>query len=111
MLLGIILIGAGLQALPSIHGCTEGLMQGQGMHSAGNTVRYTGHGVNTGGLQAHSVGPEYPYTIIGVQRGAEGALRWAVMDTRNAQISVDKATYKECEIELYSLKLRNMMHS
>lgn len=24
-------------------------------------VKYTGHGKNTGGLQQHSVGPEYPF--------------------------------------------------
>ena len=74
-------------------------------------VEYLGHGTGTGGLQAHSIGWEYPYTIIGVQRGPEGSLRWAVMDTRNGQIGVDKATYKACEIEVASLKLRNMMNS
>lgn len=85
-------------------------MQQPQLQGRGNEVRYMGHGANTGGLQAHSVGPEYPYTVIGVQRGPDGPLRWAVMDTRNGQIGVDKATHKECEIEIYSLKVRNMMH-
>ena len=80
------------------------------LQGKGNEVRYMGHGANTGGLQAHSVGWEYPYTVIGVQRGPEGALRWAVMDTRNGQIGTDKATQRECSIEIASLKIRNMMH-
>ena len=74
-------------------------------------VQYLGHGNGTGGLQAHSIGWEYPYTVIGVHRGAEGALRWAVMDTRNGQIGADKATHRECTIEIASLKIRNMMNS
>jgi len=86
-------------------------MQKPQLRGKGHEVRYTGHGNDTGGLQRHSIGPEYQYTIIGVQRGPEGALRWAVMDTRNGQIGADKATHRECEIEVYSLKLRNMMHS
>lgn len=85
-------------------------MQKPSLRSKGNTVEYKGHGVGTGGLQAHSIGWEYPYTIMGVQRGPEGALRWVVMDTRNGQLGADKATHKECEIEIASLKIRNMMH-
>ena len=86
-------------------------MQKPQLQSKGSTVQYLGHGKGTGGLQAHSIGWEYPYTVIGVQRGPEGALRWAVMDTRNSQIGADKATHRECTIEIASLKIRNMMHS
>lgn len=37
---------------------------------------YTGHGVNTGGLQAHSIGDEYPY--LPYMRGNS----WRILDTR-----------------------------
>lgn len=86
-------------------------MQKPQIKSKGSPVQYLGHGKGTGGLQAHSIGWEYPYTVIGVQRGQEGALRWAVMDTRNGQIGADKATQRECTIEIASLKIRNMLHS
>lgn len=113
MLTGLMMMGVGVQAQATMQQCIESQvvdMQKPMLRGKGHEVKYTGHGVNTGGLQAHSIGWEYPYTVIGVQRGPEGALRWAVMDTRNGQIGVDKATHKQCEIEIASLKLRNMMH-
>lgn len=114
MLLGVYLsVGVALATLQREQLCLEQQvmnMQKPQLQSKGATVQYLGHGKNTGGLQAHSVGWEYPYTVIGVQRGPEGALRWAVMDTRNGQIGADKATQRECTIEIASLKIRNMMH-
>ena len=106
-------VGVGLTLLA--HKQTQQCMERKEIKMAqtqgkGNEVRYMGHGANTGGIQAHSIGWEYPYTVIGVQRGPEGALRWAVMDTRNGQIGTDKATQRECSIEIASLKIRNMMH-
>lgn len=32
-----------------------------------NNLEYTGHGINTGGLQEHSIGDDYPFTVIGTQ--------------------------------------------
>lgn len=114
-MLGLV-VGAGLTIIAlqqTQQQCMErkviGMEQPQ-LQGKGNGVRYMGHGANTGGLQAHSIGWEYPYTVIGVQRGPEGALRWAVMDTRNGQLGADKATQRECTIEIASLKIRNMMH-
>lgn len=40
---------------------------------------YSGHGADTGGLQAHSIGPIFPHAIIGV--GLDGG--FAVLDGRN----------------------------
>lgn len=108
------MLAVATQANATMQGCLEQQvmdMQKPQLQSKGNTVQYLGHGKGTGGLQLHSIGAEYPYTIIGVQRGPEGALRWAVMDTRNGQIGADKATQNECMIEIASLKIRNMMHS
>jgi len=73
-------------------------------------VQYQGHGKGTGGLQRHSVGAEYPYTIIARQSGPEAPLRWHVMDTRTGHESKGFSTHKAAEIEIASLKLRNMMH-
>lgn len=40
-------------------------------------VAYSGHH-GTGGLQAHSIGPEYPHVIFGV--GGEGPTKWAFIN-------------------------------
>lgn len=70
-----------------------------------NQVQYTGHGANTGGLQMHSIGDNYPYTIAGFLDG------YAVFDTRTSNTGVHRRTYREAELDLYSLKIRNLMHS
>lgn len=74
-------------------------------------VQYTGHGANTGGLQRHSVGAEYPYTVMGVASRLEAPTEWVVVDTRTGNRSTPSKTYREAEIKLYGLKLRNLMHS
>lgn len=72
-------------------------------------TQYTGHGDNTGGLQRHSVGPLYPYTII--QKGCPDALQHVAFDLRTGKEGTPRRTYKEAELDVHSLKLRNMMHS
>jgi hypothetical protein len=74
-------------------------------------VRYTGHGVNTGGLQGHSVGSDYPYMIVGVQDRYEAPTRYRVMDTRNSRMSDAFPTQQRAIIEMASLRVRNCMHS
>lgn len=74
-------------------------------------ARYTGHGANTGGLQGHSVGSDYPYTIIGVADRLDAPTQWQVMDTRTGNRGTPRRTYREADIDLASLKLRNLMHS
>lgn len=73
-------------------------------------AQYLGHGVGTGGLQRHSIGDEYPYTVMGVQSHANAPVRWKVLDTRTGNVSREFATHKEASIEIASLKIRNMMH-
>lgn len=70
---------------------------------------YTGHGARTGGLQAHSTGPMMPYMIQAV--GRPGGLSWQVLDSRSGSVSRLCHTYREAEIEYYSIRARNMMHS
>lgn len=74
-------------------------------------AQYTGHGANTGGLQGHSMGDEYPYLIIGVADRWEAPTEYSVMDTRTGNRSPRYPTYQRAYIELTSLKLRNCMHS
>jgi hypothetical protein len=75
------------------------------------TVRYTGHGINTGGLQGHSVGADYPYMIIGIADRIEQPTEWQVMDCRTSNRSERFPTYQRAVIEMTSLRTRNLMHS
>lgn len=72
------------------------------------SINYTGHGARTGGLQAHSCGPLLPYAIQAV---GNGALSWQVLDTRTGNVGRMHRTYHEAEMDVHSLRLRNMMHS
>lgn len=74
-------------------------------------AQYLGHGAGTGGLQRHSIGDEYPYTVVAVMHHADAPVRWLAMDTRTGNVSREFATHKEASIEIASLKIRNMMHS
>lgn len=75
-----------------------------------SAVAYTGHGTHTGGLQAHSVGEEYPYTIVGTQAHADAPTQWYVFDTRTGSRGTLRNSYTEAKIDLWGLKIRNMMH-
>lgn len=72
-------------------------------------VEYLGH-ANSGGLQKHSIGDEYPYTIVGTQHNAWAPTKWYVMDTRTGKCGELRRSYKEAAADLWSLKIRNMMH-
>lgn len=44
-------------------------------------AQYTGHGANTGGLQAHSIGESYPYTVVGIDDPSRwDGTRWRVVN-------------------------------
>ena len=45
-------------------------------------AQYTGHGANTGGLQAHSIGEGYPFIVVGIDNPAFEKTRWRVIDSR-----------------------------
>jgi hypothetical protein len=76
-----------------------------------NQVQYLGHGANTGGLQQHSVGSDYPYMIVGVQDRLEAPTRYRVMDTRTSKMSDPFPTQQRAIIEMNQLRIRNMMHA
>ena len=73
------------------------------------SMQYTGHGAATGGLQGHSVGSDYPYTVIGISKGA--GLMWAAFDTRSGAEGYLRRTYAEAAMDIASAKIRNLMHS
>lgn len=64
-----------------------------------------GHSAMHPGLRGHSCGDNYPLTIIGIGR------KFAVLDCRTGNESEPRLSYQEAEIDLYSLRLRNLMHS
>lgn len=74
-----------------------------------STVQYLGH-AGSGGLQRHSIGDQYPYTIVGTQHNAWAPTKWYVLHLCTNQRGILRHTYKEAEIDLYSLRIRNMMH-
>lgn len=43
-------------------------------------VEYTGHGANTGGLQLHSMGDDYPFMVIGTQHRYPAAPQFSQCD-------------------------------
>lgn len=45
-----------------------------------NTVQYTGHLANSGGLQGHSLGESYPWAVIGVQSSLDEKTKWKVQN-------------------------------
>jgi len=72
---------------------------------------YMGHGARTGGLQAHSMGDEYPYIIHGITTGPTAPTEYQVMDSRTGNTSQRFPTYMSAYIHYTSLRVRNLMHS
>lgn len=69
---------------------------------------YTGHGPS-GGIQQHSKGGMFPFTVI-AKGDPNRSLDWCAMDLRTGHEGTPRRTYKEAEIDVFSLKLRNMQH-
>lgn len=65
----------------------------------------------TGGLQKHSIGADYPFTLVATQSNGYARLQWVVMDCSTGNISRKFHTSMEARIHLTSLRIRNMMHS
>ena len=64
-----------------------------------------GHSAMNPGLRGHSCGDNYPLVVIGVGR------KFAVLNCKSGAETTPRMSYKEAEIDLYSLRLRNLMHS
>lgn len=71
---------------------------------------YTGHGAKTGGLQQHSIGDLYPYTVMAVGHGPT-KLMYCAFDCRSGSTGRERHTYAEAERDIHTARIRNMMHS
>lgn len=66
------------------------------------TTEYIGHRANSGGLQGHSIGGEYPYLVY--LRGTNRGEFWAVLDTRTSEDVALFNKQEEAIEHVYELK-------
>lgn len=59
-----------------------------------NEIKYTGHGVNTGGLQGHSIGEEYPRMVVGAEHG------WKALNLNTGVYGPVRETYAKAKADL-----------
>lgn len=69
---------------------------------------YTGHG-RSGGIQQHSKGDMFPYTVQAVG-DPNRVLEWQALDMRSGSTGPRRATYKLAQLDVHSAQIRNMMH-
>lgn len=69
-----------------------------------------GHSATNPGLRGHSCSSNYPLTVIAKGIIGQG-LQWLVLNCKTGQESNPRRSYKEAEIDLYSIRMRNCMHS
>lgn len=72
-------------------------------------VKYEGHG-REAGLQQHSVGDLYPFTVVGTSRGLSPTL-WRWQNLKTGQTGNWKRTQQEALIELCSIRVYSLMNS
>lgn len=72
-------------------------------------AQYTGHGAKTGGLQGHSVGSMYPFTIEAI--GNLNPVRWRWRNLNTGQVGKPQPTHNLAVIDLTSLHINTMMNS
>lgn len=66
-----------------------------------------GHAASAPGLRGHSIGSLYPYTVVAI--GAYPT-QYAVMDLRTSCIGHVRSTYAAAELDLHSLRIRNLIN-
>jgi len=66
-------------------------------------VKYTGHGAKTGGLQAHSIGDEFPYMVQG--RGEP--MKWVAVNLNTGEASPPRETYADALSDIALMRLSN----
>lgn len=71
--------------------------------------RIVGHAAK-GGIQNHSLGEDYPLTIVGTQAHADAPTEWYVMNCVTGKKGFTRRTYVECQLDITQIKIRNMMH-
>lgn len=68
-----------------------------------------GHRADAPGLRGHSCGDMYPYTVIAIGHGPVQK-KWAAMDCRTGNVGREFLTYREAEMDIASLKIRNLIN-
>jgi len=76
------------------------------MQTSANQTK--GHSAVNPGLRGHSCGENYPLTVIG--QGAP-VTQYRVFNCSTGRVGTLRHSYREAEIDLYSIRLRNLMHS
>lgn len=74
-----------------------------------NSATYTGHGKEYG-LQQHSCGDMYPFTIVGTSQG-HGPTKWRWENVKTGQFGEWQHTQNLAIIDLYNRKVTALMHS
>lgn len=74
-----------------------------------NAYQTRGHSATAPGLRGHSCGDTYPLIVIA--RGRPAAPMWHVFNCRTGAEGRACRTYAEANIDLYSIKVRNLIHS
>lgn len=69
-----------------------------------------GHSAANPGLRGHSCGSNYPLTVIAKGIIGQG-LQWLVLNCKTGEESNPRRSYNEAEIDLYGIRMRNMIHS
>lgn len=69
-----------------------------------------GHSAANPGLRGHSCGSNYPLAVI-AQGARQGAIKFLVLNCKTGAESNPRRTYQEAEMDLYSIRMRNLMHS
>lgn len=66
-----------------------------------------GHAAKAPGLRGHSIGAMYPYTVIAL---GVSPVRYAAMDLRTGRTGQDRPTYAAAELDVYGLRIRNLIN-
>lgn len=69
-----------------------------------------GHRADAPGLRGHSCGTLYPYTVIGIGKGPQQTLAWTAMDCRTGNSGREFRSYREAELDIVGLKVRNLIN-
>lgn len=68
-----------------------------------------GHRADAPGLRGHSCGDLYPYTVIAIGHGPVSK-SWCAMDCRTGRTGREFRTYREAELDIVGLKVRNLIN-
>ena len=71
------------------------------------TYATKGHASTAPGLRGHSIGDQYPYTVVAI--GAY-PVRYAAMDLRTGRTGHERGSYAAAAIDVAGLRVRNLIN-